>query len=160
MFTGKSINCITGQAETLSCYYDSYTQSLTVYNVSTSDLPAGTNITVTADGFVNPYNALPKSGFIIQTIDPFQGDIIEKTGNLSVQVTKPATFYAKMARNDTVTTVSELSSIAFSFYTSLPTDARCLLRITFPDDMLPTSSIKFAGVAGQSFLFNQTSSRV
>lgn len=109
--------------------------------LSVSSVSGGTTLTFTVTNFVNPYSAVPKSGFTISTADS-SGNLIDSRTDTRVTVTGWASFSeADFDRSDGVTTVNELSQAYIYFKLNLPVDASCQIRIDFPSDQPLTTDL-------------------
>ena len=89
---------------------------------------------------------MPKTGYIIYIADVNGGQKESSYGSptisLSLQVNTWASFTsASITRSDGIRTVGELSEGLVSITSSLPIDASCKIRITFPTDMPITTSL-------------------
>jgi len=94
---------VTGLSGALTCTYDTTTKILTVTNPSAQT--AGTVLSFTATTFLNPYNAIPKTGFSITTYNSLACAIETKTG-LTVTTTTMATLTsAAITRTDSVSAI-------------------------------------------------------
>ena len=68
-------------------------------------------------------------------MDSIGTGIIDQSDVLTLQVTTFAALASpSLMRADSVKTVGELSSIAFTFTLNLPVDPDCRIRVTFPSD--------------------------
>lgn len=105
-------------------------------------------------GYRNPYNAKPKSGFVITTTDEKDGAIDSSVG-IATPPTMTVTGFSQFSlvtvdrSTGADTTVGALSSLDFIIKVGLPMDAGCKLKITFPTDMPLTSD--FYQVLGAGF---------
>ena len=76
---------------------------------SLSSVSGGTVLTFTVSDFLNPYSAIPKTGFTVYTADS-SGYTVDSKSGLTVTVTGMASFSsADFDRQDGITTVDELS---------------------------------------------------
>ena len=75
-------------AGALNCAFDSSTGILSLSNPTGTDLPGGTPISFTVTNFQNPYNGVPKSGFIATIFDPVTEGKVDETVSMSVTCTE------------------------------------------------------------------------
>ena len=135
----------------MSCSFSS--NILYVTNPVTTD-QKGTEITFQVTGYRNPYNAKPKSGFIITTTDENNG-AIDSSVNIAKPPTMTVTGFAQFSlvtvdrSTGGETTVGALSSLDFLVVVGLPMDVGCKLKIKFPSDMPLTDD--FYQVLGAGF---------
>ena len=69
----------------VTCFYDPKRRVLVLTNITSVDLPASSNITFSVNTLMNPYNALPKNGFQISTVqnDSMGVGLIDSTDNVT-----------------------------------------------------------------------------
>ena len=114
----------------MSCTYNVYLQLLTVISPVTSSV-TGVSLTFSVDNFLNPYSAVPRTGYYIITTDSTGGQIDSSSIAgivMSLQVTSWATLDgAVVGRDDNNQNVGELSVGSLFFALDFPVDAGCLL---------------------------------
>ncbi len=81
IYTDTQPNCSskTLTSSSIYCEFDVVSNLLTVYNVVDSTVPGGSIIEFEVDSFKNPYSGKPRSGFIVKTLDPLDGEIDSST---------------------------------------------------------------------------------
>lgn len=110
-----------------------------------STAASGTTIIFDVDSFLNPYSGIPRTGFIVTTRDIYGGEVDSSSVagiTMTLMVTGWAAFDSiALTREDTQTTVAELSTAKFYFNLALPVDAGCRIQVVFPWDMPLTTGL-------------------
>jgi hypothetical protein len=92
MFKSGAPTCtaLTGfTAGQLSCSFDTTTGVLLLqFPASSADIVGGTPVSFTISGFQNPYNGVPKSGFVATSLDTVTGGKVDETVPMSVTCTE------------------------------------------------------------------------
>jgi hypothetical protein len=95
-------------ASSITCAYTTLNRRLTLTNMLSGSSVTGSVLTFTVTDFLNPYSAVPKTGFTVYTADSNGFTIDSKA--VTVTVTGWASFTsADFDRQDGITTVNELS---------------------------------------------------
>lgn len=88
---------------------------MTIKNFLDADQPAGTSLSFTISNVENPYSTVPRSGFIISTLD-VNGGYIDQLTTMTYTVSQWGTLSdITLGRLDGTTTVQEASQIYISF---------------------------------------------
>jgi hypothetical protein len=112
----------------------------------------GISISFSVDSFKNPYNGKPNSGYYVQTQDSGRGNVDSSQIAgivMSIQMTDWADFSeASIGRDDSITTVGELSIGNIFFRLDFPVDQSCRVTVKFPSDMPLTSDLTQLTLSG------------